>query len=36
MTYRQDSDFPFLYGHIEKVKDHPTSEAELNELVSIL
>ena len=33
MTYRMDSDFPFLYGHIEKVKERPTDETELNELI---
>jgi alpha-1,3-fucosyltransferase len=33
MTYRQDSDFQFLYGHISKVKEHPTDKTELSQLV---
>ena len=33
MTFRQDSDFPFLYGHIDKVKEPPTDQSALNELI---
>ncbi len=30
MTFRKDSDFPFLYGHIDKLKDH---QADVNALI---
>ena len=33
MTFRQDSDFPFLYGHIDKIKDHPTDQSTLNAFI---
>lgn len=33
MTYRQDSDFPFLYGHIRQLKDHTSDETELESLI---
>ena len=33
MTYRQDSDFPFRYGHIRQLKDHSTDENELEDLI---
>ena len=33
MTYRRDSDIPFLYGHVNKVKAHPENETELDLLI---
>jgi alpha-1,3-fucosyltransferase len=33
MTYRQDSDFQFVYGHVTKIKEHPTDETELTKLI---
>ena len=33
MTYRQESDVPYGYGHITRIKDHPTDEVELNAFI---
>ena len=33
MTFRLDSDFPFLYGHIDKIEDHSTDESAVNALI---
>ena len=33
MTFRQDSDFPFLYGHIDKIKDHSAEKSAVNALI---
>jgi hypothetical protein len=27
MTYRKDSDFPHPYGHVVKIRNHPTNQA---------
>ena len=33
MTYRQDSDVPYRYGHITRIKDHPTGEVDLSAFI---
>ena len=33
MTYRQESDVSYRYGHIKRIKDHPTDKVNLSAFI---